>query len=101
MKEWARERGRESERAEVCERMRRIDGPSDCHLAFDRRREGPSWGHVTICPPSYISVPTQTDGERRRYKEDKAVCMLTFSPDAERGRVLFFLNVKYDHHNMT
>ena len=59
-----RERERESRRAGVCERRRRIDGPSDCHLASDRRGERPSWGHGTICLLSFISVPAQMDRRR-------------------------------------
>lgn len=47
----------------------------DVWLPSDRWREKPIWGHVTICLPSYISLPTQMDGEIWRYTgKQKLIC---------------------------
>lgn len=84
--------GRESERerAQVCERMRWIDGPSDCHLAFDRQRERVRETQLGSCQDLstelYQSANSHGRRQRWRCKEREKFNNLTFPPKAERDR---------------
>lgn len=83
-------RASERERAQVCERMRRIDGPSDCHLAFDRQRERVRETQLGLCQDLstelYQSANSHGRRQRWRCKEREKFNNLTFPPKAERDR---------------
>lgn len=55
----------------MCERMRRIDGLSDCHLAFDRQRERETQlgSRHDLSAELYQSASSDGQKERLRHEE--------------------------------
>lgn len=71
----------------------------DVWLPSDRWREKP-WGHVTICLPSYISLPTQMDGEIWRYTgKQKSICSSCRVSFQTIKTLLFFFFIILPPHN--
>lgn len=64
-REWVRQRAK----GHKC--VREWDGSSDCHLAFDRRGQSPSWGHARHNLSTELYQSVNSEGRKTGWRFNK------------------------------